>query len=283
MPRILTVLGAQVRPVAFDRDSTLEKFEREVAVATQSFPSADLLVFPELYLAAEDPFTSPDAEGYAEEVAEPIPGPTSERAGKVAQRAGRFLVAGSIFERADERIFNTALVLAPDGGLVARYRKLFPWRPWERSEPGDSFCVFELPGVGRLGLMTCYDGWFPEVARGLALRGAEAIVQPSLTSTPDREEELLLARATAIVNQCFVINVNATSTLGGGRSIAVDPEGRVLFQAGAGEELILEVMDLDRTAIVRERGTRGLNRVWQHFLDAPRAIAEAYVRPEDAP
>jgi formamidase len=128
--------------------------------------------------------------------------------------------------------------------------------------------------------MTCYDGWFPEVARGLAVRGAEGIIQPSLTSTPDREEELVLARANAIVNQCFVMNVNAASTVGGGRSIGVDPEGRVLFQAGEGEALIPEVLDLDRTAVVRRHGTRGLNRVWQHYLQAPPAVLERYSRPD---
>jgi len=84
--------------------------------------------------------------------------------------------------------------------------------------------VFDIPGVGRLGLMICYDGWFPEVARGLALQGAEIIFQPTLTTTPDCEEEFVLARANAIANQCFVVNVNAATTIGGGRSIGVDPE-----------------------------------------------------------
>jgi predicted amidohydrolase len=124
--------------------------------------------------------------------------------------------------------------------------------------------------------MICYEGWFPEIARGLALQGAELIIQPSLTTTPDRAEELILARGNAIVNQCFVVNVNGVATIGGGRSIAVDPEGRVLFSAGIGEEFLVEVIDFDRVGAVRESGTRGLNRVWQHFSEAPPAILDGY-------
>jgi formamidase len=130
--------------------------------------------------------------------------------------------------------------------------------------------------------MICYDGWFPEVARGLALRGAEVIVQPTLTSTPDREEELVMARANAIANQLYVINPNAVVAVGGGRSTGVDPEGRVLFEAGSGEEFIPEVLDLDRVQTVRAHGTRGLNRVLEHVRDAPAAAFAAY-RDLDAP
>ena len=83
--------------------------------------------------------------------------------------------------------------------------------------------MFSIPNVGKVGVMICYDGWFPEMARSLALRGAEVIAHPTLTTTPDREEELVLARANAITNQCYVINPNAVVTIGGGRSIGVDP------------------------------------------------------------
>ena len=68
----------------------------------------------------------------------------------------------------------------------------------------------------------------------------------------------MLARANAITNQCYVINPNAVVTIGGGRSIGVDPEGRVLFEGGSGEEFMPEVLDLDRVQTVRERGTQGV-------------------------
>ena len=85
-----------------------------------------------------------------------------------------------------------------------------------------------------------------------------------------------MARANAIANQCYVINPNAVVTVGGGRSIGVDPEGRVLFEAGSGEAFIPEVLDLERVQTVRERGTRGLNRLLHHVRDAPRAAFSAY-------
>ena len=132
--------------------------------------------------------------------------------------------------------------------------------------------MFEIPGKGVVGMMICYDGWFPEVARGLALQGAELIAQPTATTTPDREEEVVLARANAIVNQVFVFNPNMVSTFGPGRSVGVDPEGRILFEASAGEELLVEVVDLDRVARSVVDGTRGVTRPWQHFLEGPRDV-----------
>ena len=280
MSRLLTVLGAQVRPVAFDPEATFAKFEREVRMARAAFKDASLLLFPELYLTGDDPFSAGEHAGFMDRIAEPVPGPLTERIGRVAARARRWICAGSIFERGrGGSIYNTALVFDPKGALVTTYRKLFPWQPFETTTPGDRLApVFEVPRVGRLGLMICYDGWFPEVARGLALRGAELILHPTLTTTPDREQELVMARANAIANQCYVLNVNAVPSIGGGRSIGVDPEGRVLFELGQTEEFVLETVDLDRVAHVREHGTRGVSRVLQHFERAPKEALEPYRR-----
>jgi formamidase len=276
MSRLLTVVGAQVRPVPWDPEATLAKFGREVRMLRASFPDASLYVFPELYLTGEHPFTSAPA-GWMQSAAQPIPGPLSREVGRIAKRVARWIVAGSIFERDGDHTYNTALAFSPTGRMVARYRKVFPWDPFEHVDRGtEAPPVFSIPGIGKVGLMICYDGWFPEMARGLAVRGAEVIAHPTLTTTPDRDEELVLARANAIANQLYVLNVNASVSVGGGRSIGVDPEGRVLFEAGSGEEFLVEVLDVDRVRTVRSKGTRGLNRVLAHFREAPRGALEHY-------
>ena len=115
-----------------------------------------------------------------------------------------------------------------------------------------------MPGVGRIGLMICYDGWFPEIPRNLAWMGAEVILHPSATTTNDRPQEVVLARANAIVNQVFMVNVNAAGTPGLGLSIVADPEGRVVYQAAEGIEFIPLNLNLDDVTAVREHGSVGL-------------------------
>ena len=95
---------------------------------------------------------------------------------------------------------------------------MFPWQPHEDCAPGDRFVTFDIPDVGRLGLAICYDGNFPEAFRQLAWMGAEVVLQPTLTTTSDRPAELVLARANAIANQLYVVNVNAADS--GRRSAA---------------------------------------------------------------
>jgi Carbon-nitrogen hydrolase len=107
----------------------------------------------------------------------------------------------------------------------------------------------------------------PEVARHLAWMGAEVIIQPTLTDTSDRAQELVLGEANAIVNQVFIVNVNAGGALGVGRSLIVDPEGHVLSSADHGEAQLTEVIDLDAVPRAREYGTAGLNRMWTQLAD----------------
>ena len=93
--------------------------------------------------------------------------------------------------------------------------------------------------------------------------GAEAVLQVSLTTTSDRPQELVMARANAIFNQLYVVSINAASPAGLGRSLIVDPEGLVRIQAGAAEELLTDVLDLDAVTRVRELGTAGVSRLWE--------------------
>lgn len=276
MSRPIGILAAQVAPVPYDPDATFSKFAAEVRRVAAAMPSLDLYVFPELYLHAVGSWGDEWPDGYDERVAETIPGPLTDRLCTLAREVGRWLVPGSMFERSELGIHNTALAISPDGSIVARYRKLFPWLPLETSVPGDSFSVFEIPGAGRFGLMICYDGWYPEVARTLAWMGAEVILQPTLTKTIDRDQELVLARGNAIANQVFVVNPNYGGLFGTGRSVIVDPEGIVVATGGSGEELLSQVIDLERVHQVREFGTRGLSPMWKQLRDVPPPVFPVY-------
>jgi predicted amidohydrolase len=91
----------------------------------------------------------------------------------------------------------------------------------------------------------------------------------------------VLARANAITNQCYVLNVNAVPSVGGGRSIGVDPHGRVLFELGFEEGFAIETLHPGVVRDAREHGTRGLNRVLEHARNAPAAIFRAARPPRD--
>ena len=272
MSRAIGVVAAQVAPVVLDPAATFAKFAREVRTLATRAPNLDLYVFPELYLSAIGSWNTEYPPGYVRSVVTQIPGPLTEQIGQLAREVGKWLIPGSIFELVGERVHNTALAFSPAGELVARHRKLMPWKPFESSDPGPgegSLGTFDIPGVGRFGLMICYEAWFPEIPRALAWRGAEVILQPTLTTSSDRPLEAVLVRANAIANQCYVLNPNYGAIFGTGRSLIVDPEGAVLAEGGTGEEFLTAVIDLDRVRGVREYGTSGLNTPWKQLRDLP--------------
>jgi formamidase len=270
--RNLSIAALQTAPVSRDPGATLELFGEQLAGIRATVPGVGLVLAPELHLSAQ-PGLLEEQSGYPEEVAVPIPGPLTEELSRLAAEHRVWLVPGTVFERAEDgRIHNTALAFSPRGELAARYRKVFPWQPHEECAPGDRFVVFDIPDLGRLGLAICYDGNFPEAFRQLAWMGAEVVLQPTLTTTSDRAAELILARANAIANQIYVVNVNAASPAGLGRSLVVDPEGIVRVEAGAGEELVTDVIDLDAVTRVREHGLAGVSRMWEQLLRAGPAI-----------
>ncbi len=263
--RTLSIAALQTAPVARDPEATLERLAERAPAVRAAVPHAQLLVLPELHLSAV-PGLLEESDGYAGSVAVELPGPLTERLGEIARDSGLWLVAGSIYERSESgQIHNTAVAVSPDGELAARYRKVFPWRPTERTEPGDGFVTFDIPDVGRVGLAICYDGFFPEVIRQLAWLGAEVVIQPTLTTTSDREAELIAARANAIFNQLYVVNVNAAQPAALGRSVIVDPEGIVRARAGEGEELLTDVLDLEAVERVRRFGIGGVSRMWEQL------------------
>ena len=262
--RTLSIAALQTAPSAHDPVATLARFAEQARGVRRVVPHAQLLVAPELHLSAVGELLDED-EGHGSRVAVEVPGPLTDRLGEIAVETGLWLVPGSVYERGEAGVHNTALAISPEGELVATYRKAFPWQPHERTEPGDRFVVFEIPDVARVGLAICYDGFFPEVFRQLAWLGAEVVIQPTLTTTSDRAAELITARANAIVNQLYVVNANAAAPAALGRSLVIDPEGLVRVEAGATEELITDVLDLDAVERVRTMGTAGVSRMWEQI------------------
>jgi formamidase len=261
--RLLPIAALQAAPVAREPEATLALLRSRAAGVKAVAPETRLLVLPELHLSAPPPLLE-EAGGYMDAAATEVPGELTEALGELARDTQMWLVPGSVWERAPSgEVHNTALAFAPDGELVARYRKVFTWQPHERSVPGDRFVTFEVPGVGCVGLAICYDASFPETFRQLAWMGAEVVLVPTLTTTADRAAELVMARANAIFNQLYVVSVNAPQPAGLGRSLIVDPEGIVRLAAGEGEELLTDVLDLDAVVRVREHGTAGVSRLWE--------------------
>ncbi|MBU2358896.1 MAG: carbon-nitrogen hydrolase family protein [Alphaproteobacteria bacterium] len=188
---------------------------------------------------------------------------------EAARRHKVWLIPGSMFLRApDGRILNTAVVIDPDGNIIRRYAKMFPFRPYEAGiAAGTEFCVFDVPDVGRFGLSICYDMWFPETTRQLTAQGVEVLLHPVLTGTTDRDAELAIARATAAQFQCYVIDVNGLGAGGIGKSCVVDPTSMVLHQSGGQEDMFPIEVDLDMVRRQRETGMKGLGQVLKSFRD----------------
>ncbi|ANO52116.1 carbon-nitrogen hydrolase family protein [Woeseia oceani] len=236
----------------------LAHMEAEIDSAMRRFPWLDMLVASELNACGTDVRN-----------AEPMPGPREQRFCGIARRHGIWLVPGSMFEAADGVVYNTVPVISPQGEIVARYRKMFPWLPYEAdTTPGDTPVVFDVPGVGCFGISNCYDIWFPETARALSSLGAEVILHPSLTSTIDRQAEHNIICATAAMHQCYVFDVNLGPSVGCGQSMMAGPGGEVLYSAGRGREVIPLRLDLDYVRDVRKNGWNGLSQNLKAFRDS---------------
>ncbi|MGD1934198.1 MAG: carbon-nitrogen hydrolase family protein [Candidatus Phaeomarinobacter sp.] len=237
----------------------MAEITKQLTVMKARFPWVDMAVLSEL--APQGPLATN---------AEPMPGPTENKFCELAERLGIWLVTGSIYEKAGDKIFNTASVIDPSGDVIGRYRKMYPFLPYEKDiAAGDDYLVWDVPGVGRFGLSICYDMWFPETTRNLAWMGAEVIIHPTLTNTIDRELELTLARANAISNQCYFFDINAGGDLAYGQSIIVGPEGDILHQAGRGTELMPVPVDFDRIRHTRRNGIKNFGQPLKSFRDGP--------------
>ncbi len=261
MSKKISVAAAQVTQRKFTYE--LSSYAQDIAEILSRSPGTKMVVHPELHL-----FGSDMSAAALQEIAQSLDSKFVSELGEIAKRFGIWLIPGSIVEPAPNvGVYNTALVFNPAGELVSFYRKIFPWRPSEPFTMGSEFSVFELPGLGRVGLNICYDIWFPEVTRQLTWMGAELIVNLVRTTTPDRKQELVLVQANSIVNQVYILSVNAAAPIAMGRSLVVDPDGDVLEQIlDDSNSIIYTIIDFDRVAQIRRDGTAGVNRMWDQFL-----------------
>ncbi len=195
-------------------------------------------------------------------LAEPVPGPTTERLGRLARELNTVIVA-SLFERRAPGLYhNTAVVLSPEGEIAGLYRKThIPDDPLYYEKfyftPGDlGYPCFETP-FGRIGTLVCWDQWYPEAARLASLRGAAVLFYPTAIGWHPSEKDQYgaaqldawrtIQRAHAIANGVYVAAVNRVGFEGPpgnglefwGSSFVADPFGQVIAQASCDQEEIL--------------------------------------------
>lgn len=264
--RPFSVAGVQMNVSA--SSSNVEEMRRQLAMLVQQFPWVDMVVFSELAPFGPLPQNTPENTSAVE-----------AEFREMAREHAVWFLPGSMFTQENGYRYNTASVIDPAGEVVGRYRKMFPFTPYEQGvEPGREFLVFDVPDVGRFGVTICYDLWFPETTRTLAAMGAEVILAPTLTNTIDREVELSIATAMAAVNQCYVIDVNGVGEGGYGKSVFVGPQGHVIHESGSGPEVVPLQLNLDRVRWERQNGIHGLGQVLKSFRD--RRVEFPVYRPE---
>ena len=250
------VAGVQMAVSAFD--DNVERMGAYLRHIRTRFPWVRMVLFSEL---------APLGPSY--DKAEPMPGNTEARLCALAAANGLWLIPGSMLERDGDKMYNTSPIIDPAGQVIARYRKMFPFRPYEKQTTGGTeFCVFDVPGAGRFGISNCYDMWFPETTRTLAAMGAEVILHPTMTDTIDREVELAIARASSVQNQVYFFDINGVGDGGVGRSIVCDPSGNILHQSQVGAEIVPIAVDFAQVRREREFGLRSnLGQPLKSFRD----------------
>ena len=256
MKNYLTIASVQMY-VNQDSATNLKTIEKYLSYVHSTFPQINMIVFPEL---------SPlGLGGNMSKLAQPVPGEMTNIFSQWAKKYKLWFIPGSIYELRNNKIYNSTPVFSPDGTLVGTYRKRFPWTPYEKTDPGTVPFVFDIEGIGKIGIMICYDIMFPEVARDLTHLGAELIIVPTATTTGDRPQEQIVAQATAITQQCYVVSCNGVGFGGVGGSQIIDPEGVVLQTSGEGAYLQTAIIDFQRVRIVRDRGIAGVSNPLQAF------------------
>jgi N-carbamoylputrescine amidase len=262
-----------------DADANLAVIEARVAEAAQS--GAKLVLLQELHNGAY--FCQHESVDEFD-LAEPIPGPSTERLGKLAKQHGVVLVSSLFEKRATGLYHNTAVVFDADGSTAGKYRKMhIPDDPgfYEKFyfTPGDLGFTPIDTSVGRLGVLVCWDQWYPEGARLMALAGAELLLYPTAIGwDPDdvqdeknrqRDAWVLSHRGHAVANGLPVLSCNrvgheqspmdAAGIDFWGNSHVLGPQGEFIAEAGSEPTILLADVDMQRSEHVR--------RIWPFLRD----------------
>ena len=237
------------------------------------------------------------------DLAEPIPGPSTDFFGSLAKELGVVIVT-SLFERRAPGLYhNTAVVLEKDGSIAGKYRKMhIPDDPayYEKFyfTPGDLGFHPIQTSVGRLGVLVCWDQWYPEAARLMALQGADLLIYPTAigyesSDTPDEQERQRMAwqtvqRGHAVANGLPVVTVNrvglepdpSRQTNGiqfWGTSFVAGPQGELLFEAPKDQEVVTVVdVDMQRSEQVRRWWPFLRDRRIDHYGDITRRFIDEF-------
>lgn len=263
-----------------DIRANIEKLKRNIRFVAEQ--GAELIVLQELhnglYFCQEENVNIFDQ-------AEPIPGPSTTEFGELARELGIVLVL-SLFERRAPGLYhNTSVVLERDGSIAGKYRKMhIPDDPayYEKFyfTPGDLGFEPIDTSVGRLGVLVCWDQWYPEAARLMAMKGADLLIYPTAIGWESSDEATektrqsdawqLVQRGHAVANGLPVVTVNRVGhendptgqtkgILFWGRSFVAGPQGELLAELGLEEECSIVEVDLKRSELVR--------RWWPFFRD----------------
>jgi predicted amidohydrolase len=260
--------------VEWEPETNAQKIEAMAEEAASR--GADLAFTPEMALSG-----FPQKAGH-ERLAEPVPGPYTDRFGALAKRLGIYLLVG-MPEREGERVYNAAVFFHPSGEIIGKHRKVHINR-YETHlgiTNGDRFDVWEIEARGtrcNVGCMICYDRELPESARLLMVRGADVILNPLCCGCPSDPMHRWLLRVRAFENEVYLAMVNHAAPRENGLGMMIAPDGSLLYEAGEGEEVFLSEFDLDALAEHRNHGIYG------HHHRRPEVYGDLLLpRPEGVP
>lgn len=272
-----------------DRDDNRQRLAEKITLLAQQ--GAELIVLQELHNGL---YFCQTEDVNVFDQAEPIPGPSTEFFGALAKQLGVVIVT-SLFERRSTGLYhNTAVVLEKDGTIAGKYRKMhIPDDPGYYEKfyftPGDLGFQPIDTSVGRLGVLVCWDQWYPEAARLMALAGAQLLIYPTAigydpNDTREEQERQRMAwqtiqRGHAVANGLPVVTVNRVGDEDGvpfwGTSFVAGPQGELLYEAPVDQEAIVVVeVDMQRSEQVRrwwpflrDRRIDAYTNITRRFID----------------